>query len=479
MAMDIPGIPYDRLPGYGDSEDSGGLANIDVLPQLSTGRFVGETSHASSFPPSTRFESRAFAKCGSRGQLRQKKSRKTSWLVLTRDGERQTITVDKRQLVQAMGVEIPMRDMRLLDPALQTFETNRGQMLVRDNALVFSMEYVRLIIMADKVLMPLDFEKSAAIERFTSALEGALRERGQSEHGSEDGTLNRSSVNGVHSALGLEPETLPFELQVLELALGEICRHLAQQVNNLDSVAHPALDALTRSADTLNLERVRKIKTQHQRLDVRLSSVRDTLQRYLEDDQDMWRMCLTKKMEQDLEASTPGAVPSAMETSMTVARLTSFRRHSIAVVGRSPLERINSRSMTLPDVDGTLGGSLSSDDVHEFLEVEHLLESYFMLSDSLLQRLTSIGEYIDDTEDLINIELDYSRNRLIRIEIVITTATFMLSFFNLAAGVLGENVEIPEMLQTFGFWGINFTMTCLVLSSFALTCFAMKRNKLI
>ncbi len=33
---------------------------------------------------------------------------------------------------------------------------------------------------------------------------------------------------------------------------------------------------------------------------------------------------------------------------------------------------------------------------------------------------TSTGEYIDDTEDLINIELDYSRNRLLRLEIMIT-----------------------------------------------------------
>ncbi len=42
-----------------------------------------------------------------------------------------------------------MRDMRLMDSALGT-ET-LAQLLVRDNALVFSMEHVRLIIMHDKV----------------------------------------------------------------------------------------------------------------------------------------------------------------------------------------------------------------------------------------------------------------------------------------------------------------------------------------
>jgi hypothetical protein len=35
-----------------------------------------------------------------------------------------------------------------------------------------------------------------------------------------------------------------------------VCRHLAQQVAALEALAHPALDALTRNADTVNLERV-------------------------------------------------------------------------------------------------------------------------------------------------------------------------------------------------------------------------------
>lgn len=55
------------------------------------------------------------------------------------------------------------------------------------------------------------------------------------------------------------------------------------------------------------------------------------------------------------------------------------------------------------------------------------------------------GEYIDDTEDFINIELDFKRNRLIRIEILITTATFAIAFFNMVAGALGENLPIPEV----------------------------------
>lgn len=37
------------------------------------------------------------------------------------------------------------------------------------------------------------------------------------------------------------------------------------------------------------------------------------------------------------------------------------------------------------------------------------------------------GEYIDDTEDYINIELDYSRNRLLRLEIMITVRSSQIA----------------------------------------------------
>ena len=43
-----------------------------------------------------------------------------AWLVLSADGTAQTVQMDKRHLTQVMGLEIPARDLRLMDPALQT-----------------------------------------------------------------------------------------------------------------------------------------------------------------------------------------------------------------------------------------------------------------------------------------------------------------------------------------------------------------------
>ena len=55
--------------------------------------------------------------------------------------------------------------------------------------------------------------------------------------------------------------------------------------------------------------------------------------------------------------------------------------------------------------------------------------------DLTLSKACWTGEYIEDTEEYINIELDSSRNRLIRLEIVLTGATFSLALWNLVAGV--------------------------------------------
>lgn len=76
--------------------------------------------------------------------------------------------------LQKFKLGIPIRDMRLLDPVLLTSET--GKILVRDNAIVFSIEHVRLIISATVVIIPRDgFEHNPVNARW--ATNGCLVDR--------------------------------------------------------------------------------------------------------------------------------------------------------------------------------------------------------------------------------------------------------------------------------------------------------------
>ena len=91
--------------------------------------------------------------------------------------------------------------MRLLDPNLLTSET--GKILVRDNAIVFSVEHVRLIITADCVIIPqTGFEQSSLSTRFAVMLEEAIIEASQEKEVSISGsTVCPSDVSMLSEAL--------------------------------------------------------------------------------------------------------------------------------------------------------------------------------------------------------------------------------------------------------------------------------------
>lgn len=59
----------------------------------------------------------------------------------------------------------------------------------------------------------------------------------------------------------------------------QTCNFLAREVSMLQAQTGPALEDLIRSADRDNLERVRRIKTAHQRFLGRVKAVRESLQR--------------------------------------------------------------------------------------------------------------------------------------------------------------------------------------------------------
>ena len=250
---------------------------------------------------------------------------RTLWTVITAAGVKSTVLSDKRGIIQVCvwresvvfvwGEEhlffarppptthsqrfrlgVPIRDMRLMDAAI--FAPDAAVILVRDNAIVLRMEHVRLIVTADEVLLPQDGALGdAAGARFGAALLDAILDAVAEVRarvgGSDSGDRPLPPVLAAHPSH--EPDPLPFELTVLEAALREVSTSATTAVKELESVATPALDALTRTVTTPNLERVRKIKTRHQRVLGRVQSLREELQGFLDDDADMFRMCLTRR----------------------------------------------------------------------------------------------------------------------------------------------------------------------------------------
>nr|CAB3498254.1 unnamed protein product [Digitaria exilis] len=199
----------------------------------------------------------------------------------------------------------------------------------------------------------------------------------------------RENLSGQQDVEGADEDESPFEFRALEVTLEAICSFLDARTTELETDAYPALDELT-------------------------SKVRDELEQLLDDDDDMADLYLSRKLAGASSPVSGSGGPNWFPASPTIG---------------SKISRASRASAA------TVHGN--ENDVEE---LEMLLEAYFMQIDGTLNKLTTLREYIDDTEDYINIQLDNHRNQLIQLELFLSSGTVCLSLYSLVAGVFGMNI---------------------------------------
>ncbi|KAJ4878593.1 Magnesium transporter MRS2-2 [Raphanus sativus] len=324
-----------------------------------------------------------------------------SWVSIVGTGESEALDVDKYAIMHR--VQIHARDLRILDPNLSYPSTILG----RERAIVLNLEHIKAIITSEEVLLrdPTDEHVIPVVKE----LERRLPVGNEEHHGHGDGKETSNPHNDADAAA--EEDESPFEFRALEVFLEAICSFLAARTTELETAAYPALDELTSKISSRNLDRVRKLKSAMTRLTARVQKVRDELEQLLDDDDDMADLYLSRKL---FSASSASTSPNYYLTSPTIgSKISRASRASLATV---------------------------RGDENDVEELEMLLEAYFMQIDSTLNRLTTLREYIDDTEDYINIQLDNHRNQLIQLELVLSSGTVCSSFYSLVAGIFGMNI---------------------------------------
>ncbi|GKD33682.1 magnesium transporter MRS2-5 [Tanacetum coccineum] len=150
------------------------------------------------------------------------------------------------------------------------------------------------------------------------------------------------------------------------------CLTLDTQVEELEMEIDPVLDELAKSISILNLERGRRFKGHLLALTLRVQKACDEIEQLMNDDGDMAEMIRV--------------CPRIRSTS-----------------GTHKLQRAFSN-----DKRGSLVSSSVTGETDNIDQLEMLLEAYFVGIDNTLNKLLSLMEYIDDTEDLINIKLGFS-----------------------------------------------------------------------
>ncbi|TYI41543.1 hypothetical protein E1A91_A01G026400v1 [Gossypium mustelinum] len=329
--------------------------------------------------------------------VKKKAQPSRSWAVLDSNGETTLLDVDKYAIMHR--VNIHARDLRILDPLLSYPSTILG----RDGAIVLNLEHIKAIITAEEVLL-----RDPSGEYVIPVVQELQR------HLPVVNAINQGpEAIGHIDAEAADECVSPFEFRALEVTLESICSFLAARTLELETAAYPALDELTSLISSRNLDRVRKLKSAMTRLTARVQKVRDALEQLLDDDDDMADLYLSRKLATSSPVSGSGAANWYAVSPTIGSKISKASRGSIA----------------------TIHG-----DENDVEELEMLLEAYFMQIDGTLNKLTTLREYIDDTEDYINIQLDNHRNQLIQLELFLSSGSVCLSVYSLVAAIFGMNI---------------------------------------
>ncbi|XP_052887889.1 magnesium transporter MRS2-2-like isoform X1 [Gossypium arboreum] len=355
--------------------------------------------------------------------LKKKTAVTTSWISIDAKGQSVILDVDKYAIMRR--VQVHARDLRILDPMLSYPSTILG----REKVIVLNLEHIKAIITAEEVLLRDPYDDNvipivAELKRRLPQDNLTCQDQGEEEE------EHPSARNDMDTE---EENEFPFEFRALEVALEAICSFLDARTRELEIDAYPALDELTSKQNgnpiwsqvlskskhssakisSRNLDRVRKLKSAMTRLTNRVQKVRDELEQLLDDDDDMADLYLSRKLAGACSPVSSFSVPSWYPPSPTIG---------------SKISRTSRASAVTVEED------------NDVEELEMLLEAYFMQIDSTLNKLTTLREYIDDTEDYINIQLDNHRNQLIQLELFVSSGTVCLSIYSLVAAIFGMNI---------------------------------------
>lgn len=146
--------------------------------------------------------------------------------------------------------------------------------------MVVNLEYIKAIVTAEEVLLldPLRQEVLPFVDQLRHQLSHKTNSSisGNRQLALRDMESNLSAsgrwIPAPETSEGLQAE-LPFEFQVLEIALEVVCTYLDSSVADLERDAYPVLDELAKNVSTKNLERVRSLKSNLTRLLARVQKV--------------------------------------------------------------------------------------------------------------------------------------------------------------------------------------------------------------
>ncbi|BDA40370.1 magnesium transporter MRS2-B [Coccomyxa sp. Obi] len=404
------------------------------------------------------------------------------WMLVDDRGDAWVIEADRSVLTAQLNLH--SRDLRLLDPMLT--QIHPSAILCRDRVLLVNVEGIKCMVTTEYVLV-FNVDRPMALD-FLDELQRRLRQQADALMGDAETGVETNAADREHARM-------PFELRALEVALDVTCQHFERLTKNLETVATPLLQTATASKVTTDfLDRLRQMKARMNGLKTQVETMKEVLEKYLEDEDDMLDMNLTARGQGTRHASF-----QLQRESMQ--RHKGSGRHSLSMVRHASgywpqLSVRTSAANRNPWDEGVPGSSLTKDDMaaqmeaaaeqlaaakraaeaqrreEAITEVEMVLQTYFHNLDNSYNKLQTINEYMDDVEEFIDLEMDAYRNNVIRMRVMLNASALSGVMIFTVANIMGMNVGVaPERLEgTAGFSGSTFMGYPLFLAVTFLTC---------
>jgi len=399
-----------------------------------------------------------------------------TWLKFDTNGSMQVHIAKKQHIIRDTGVNA--RDLRILEAGQHA----PASILSRERALVVNVENIKLILTFENAYVLVRNDDVSTYAEPLKSFVSSLKERsaltnaalgiplapsyggdlGKADHletgySSDDSSVNVMRFNnqrggdyGYHSDGDVahgetrgfhldRPQVNYYEFRVLEITLDVVSTFLERKADQLDNTARAAVKALTAKVTAHNLERVRKTKGDMTQLISRVTQVKNELEHLLNDDSDMNEMYLTRK----LVAESPR---------------------------REPSNRLH-RARSVIDTPGQHPEPLK----YDVDDLEDLLETFNEPINGIYNKLHALSEHIDDTEDFINLLQDSHRNKLIQLDLVMTSLTFSVSVLAAVSSVFGMNLH--SGLEDNGVAFSYVIVVGLIVSSLVFLAFLMYSRK--